>query len=172
MPVSFAKMTQMNVMFALFVLLVAVVCLHPEMVKKLNHTVLGRIIIVAIIVYFSLHNTTVGILAALVIICVMQSYIYQEGFEGGATDATATATASVPTVSAASLEIASQINQPKVDELKQKIEEAKMNTPDQLATQEQMQPVASTAVTPPSNDGDDVVPAVKETFQTLGYSAY
>jgi hypothetical protein len=47
-----------------------------------------------------------------------------------------------------------------------------MNTPDQLATQEQMQPVASTAVTPPSNDGDDVAPAVKETFQTLGYSAY
>jgi hypothetical protein len=169
MLVSFAKMNQMNVMFALFVLLVAIVCLHPEMVKKLNQTVLGRLIIVAIIVYFSVHNTTVGILAALVIICVMQSYIYREGFEGGATDASASA----PTVSASSLEIASQINQPKVDELKKKIEEAKMNTPDQLATQEQMKPVASTASTPPmGGNGDDVAPSVKETFQTLGYSAY
>jgi hypothetical protein len=166
MLVSFAKMDQMNVMFALFVLLAAVACLHPEMVKKLNHTVLGRLIIVAIIVYFSLHNMTVGILAALVIICVMQSYVYQEGFEGGATD-------SMPTVSTASLEIASQIDQPKVDELKKKIEEAKMNTPDQLATQEQMKPVASIAVTPPSSDGDVIMPAaVKEPFQTLGYSAY
>jgi hypothetical protein len=166
MLVSFAKMDQMNVMFALFLLLLAVVCVYPSMVKKLNHTVLGRIIIVAIIVYFSLHNTTAGILAALVIICVMQSYIYQEGFDGtGAND-------SAPTVSAAGLEQSSQIDPVKVDELKKKIEEAKMNTPDQLATQQQMQPVASTAVTPPSDNGDDVAPSVKETFQTLGYSPY
>jgi hypothetical protein len=167
MPVSFAKMDQMNVMFALFLLLVAVVCIHPDMIKKLNHTVLGRLIIVAIIVYFSVHNTTVGILAALVIICVMQTYVYQEGFDG----AGAVTDASVSTTSDSSVD--SQIDQSKVEELKKKIEAAKMNVPDQLATQEQMQPVASTPTTPPMGDnGDDVVPAVKETFQTLGYSAY
>ena len=163
MLVSFAKMDQINVMFALFILLVAVVYVHPSMIKKLNHTVLGRIILVAIIVYFSVHNTTAGILAALVIICVMQTYIYQEGLDG----------TGVPTVTAASLEKDSQIDQTKVDELKKKIEAAKTNTPDQLATQEQMKPVASTASTPlPTSDGDNVAPSVKETFQPLGYSQY
>jgi hypothetical protein len=165
MLVSFPKMDQMNVMFALFLLLVAVVYVHPDMVKKLNHTVLGRLIIVAIIVYFSVHNTTVGILAALVIICVMQSYVFQEGFDGTG--------ASAPTVSAAGLETDSQIDPAKVDELKKKIEAAKTNAPDQLAAEEQMKPVASAAATPPSSDGDVIMPAaVKEPFQTLGYSAY
>ena len=171
MLVSFPKMDQMNVMFALFVLLVAVVYVNPSMVKKLNHTILGRIIIVAIIVYFSVHNTTAGILAALVIICVMQSYIYQEGFDG---TGAVTAPSAAPTVSAAGLEKDSQVDQTKVDDLKKKIEEAKMNTPDQLATQQQMQPVSSKMVsTPPmSGNGDDVAPSVKETFQTLAYSQY
>jgi hypothetical protein len=168
MPVSFAKMDQMNVMFALFVLLVVVLCVNPSMVKNLNQSVLGRLIIVAIIVYFSVHNTTAGILAALVIICVMQSYVYQEGFDGTG----ASASDNVPTTSAAGLEKDSQIDQSKVEELKKKIAEA-TSTPDQLATQAQMQPVASSPATPPMGDnGDDVAPSVKETFQTLGYSAY
>jgi hypothetical protein len=165
MLVSFPKMDQMNVMFALFLLLVTIVCVNPDMVKKLNHTVLGRLIIVAMVVYFSVHNTTVGILAALVIICVMQTYVYQEGFDG---------TGDVnPTASTGSLD--DKIDQSKVEDLKKKIEVAKTNTPDQLTTEQQMQPVASKTVTTPlpTSDGDVIAPAaVKETFQTLGYSAY
>lgn len=171
MLVSFPKMDKMNVMFALFVLLVVVVCVNPSMIKKLNQTVLGRLILVAIIVYFSVHNTTAGILAALVIICVMQSYVYQEGFDGsGAVSATPAA----PTVTAAGLETDSKVDQTKVEDLKKKIEAAKMNEPDQLAREQQMQPVSSKTVsTPPmTGDGDDVAPSVKETFQSLGYSAY
>jgi hypothetical protein len=185
MLISFAKMDKMNAMIALFLLLVAVVYVHPTMVKNLNHTVLGRIILVAIIVYFSVHNTTVGILAALVIICTMQTYIYQEGFDGtGATTTTTTATTTggAPTIQndsglgtpGSSLEQVSKIDQAKVDDLKQKIEAAKMNGPDQLATQQQMQSAPSNTITVPvsSGNGDDVSAASKETFQTLGYSAY
>jgi hypothetical protein len=179
MLISFTKMNQMNAMIALFLLLVAVVYVHPAMVKKLNHTVLGRIIIVAIIVYFAVHNTTAGILAALVIICTMQTYIYQEGFDGtGAT----TTTGGAPTIQndsslgapGSSLEQVSKIDQAKVDELKQKIEAAKTNAPDQLATQQQMQSVPSNTIATPvtTGNGDDVSAASKETFQTLGFSQY
>ena len=172
MPVSFAKMDQTNVMIALFLLMVIIVCMNPTMIKKLNHTVLGRIIIVGIIVYFAVHNTTAGILAALVVICAMQTYIYQEGFDGAVAPVTGDTPATAPG-SAAGLEQGSQIDQTKVEELKKKIAEAS-STPDQLATQQQMQPVSSNTIQPPppSGNGDDVAPAVKETFQTLEYSQY
>jgi hypothetical protein len=178
MPVSFANMDQTNVMIALFLLMVTIVCVNPTMVKKLNNTVLGRIILVAIIVYFAVHNTTAGILAGLVVICAMQTYIYQEGFDGAvagnAPGSTATATATAPVqAQATGLEQESKIDQTKVDELKKKLAEAS-STPDQLATQQQMQPVSSNTIQqpPPTGNGDDVAPAVKETFQTLAYSAY
>lgn len=181
MLVSFPKMNQTNVMIALFLLMVTVVCMNPSMVKKLNHTILGRIIIVAIIVYFAVHNTTVGILAALVIICAMQTYIYQEGIDGTVVEVTGNTPGSTATTPAQSpapatatgLEQGSQIDQTKVDELKKTLAEAS-TTPDQLATLQQMQPVASNTIPvgPSNNNGDDVTPAVKETFQTLAYSKY
>lgn len=176
MLVSFTKMNQTQTMIALFVLLVAIVYVHPSMVKKLNHSVLGRVILVAVVVYFSVHNTTAGILAALVIICTMQTYIYQEGFDGTGSTTNATASGD-PTVKndsglgspLSSLEKVSKIDQSKVDDLKNKIEAAKTNAADQLTTQQQMQPVNSKATpTPTGGSSDDVMPAGKETFQTYG----
>lgn len=172
MLVSFAKMDQMNIMFALFLLLVVTVYIHPSMVKKLNHTILGRLIIVAIIVYFSAHNTTAGILATLVIICAMQRYIYQEGFDDASknTNATNTNNTTVENVGADSLEQDSMIDKSKVEDLK-----IKMNaTTDQLTSQEEIQSVNSNSLpTPPSSGNDnEVTPSGKETFQTLGFSAY
>lgn len=170
MLVSFAKMDQMNIMFALFLLLVVTVYTNPSMVKKLNHTILGRLIIVAIIVYFSVHNTTAGILATLVIICAMQKYIYQEGFDDATTSATNADSAATKNVGADSLEQDSNIDKSKVDDLKKKIEA----TTDQITSQEQIQSVNSNSLPtpPPSGNDNEVTPSGKETFQTLGFSAY
>jgi thiol:disulfide interchange protein len=61
-------------LFALFLLIVAVVILNPSIINDLYDNILGRIVLIAIILFFTMHNTTLGLLVALCLIAASNQF--------------------------------------------------------------------------------------------------
>ena len=79
-------MTFLKELFALFLLIVAVVIVNPSIINDLYDNILGRIVLIAIILFFTMHNTTLGLLVALCLIAASNQFfgvnkMRIEGFE-------------------------------------------------------------------------------------------
>lgn len=71
---------------ALFLGLVAVLAINPRIIYNVYNTILGRIILVAIVIFLSTNNLTLGLLLALAIISVLSQFSpFVEGMENGTT---------------------------------------------------------------------------------------
>ena len=73
-------------LFALFLLIVAIVVVKPAIINDLYGNILGRIVLIAIILFFTIHNTTLGLLVALCLIVASNQFfgvnkIRIEGFK-------------------------------------------------------------------------------------------
>jgi len=67
--------------FALFVALVIILALNPRVVFNVYDSVVGRLVLIAIILFFSMCNTTLGLLLALALIIVLNRFsTFTEGF--------------------------------------------------------------------------------------------
>lgn len=65
----------------LFTLLIIVLIVSPRSLNNLYNNTLGRLALIALIIFFAMHNVTLGLLAALCIIIASNMYMF-EGLEG------------------------------------------------------------------------------------------
>jgi cytoskeletal protein RodZ len=65
----------------LFTLLIIVLIVNPRSLNNLYNNTLGRLALIALIIFFAMHNVTLGLLAALCVIIASNMYMF-EGFEG------------------------------------------------------------------------------------------
>ncbi len=61
-------------LFALFLLIVAIVAVKPEIISDLYDTILGRIVLIAIVLFFTVHHATLGLLVALCLIVASNQF--------------------------------------------------------------------------------------------------
>jgi hypothetical protein len=87
----------------LFTLLIIVLIVSPRALNNLYNNTLGRLALIALIIFFAMHNVTLGLLAALCIIIASNMYMF-EGLEGMSDedkekmkDKVTTATSTAPT---------------------------------------------------------------------------
>jgi hypothetical protein len=73
-------LNKMHGIQGLFLALVLILAISPKTIKDVYDTILGRIIFIAIIVFFTQHNVTLGLLVVLILI--ISSHIFLvEGLE-------------------------------------------------------------------------------------------
>ena len=69
-------------MVALFLALVVSLALNPTIINNIYENVLGRIVLICIVIFFAINNTTLGLLVVLVIIAALNQYgSFTEGFK-------------------------------------------------------------------------------------------
>jgi hypothetical protein len=69
-------------MVALFLVLVVILALNPKIINNIYENVLGRIFLICVVIFFSINNTTLGLLVVLVIIAGLNQFgSFTEGFE-------------------------------------------------------------------------------------------
>ena len=67
---------------ALFVVLVIILALNPKMVNNIYSTILGRLFLICIVIFFAMNNTTLGLLVALAIITASNQFgSFTEGLD-------------------------------------------------------------------------------------------
>jgi hypothetical protein len=67
---------------ALFVLLIIILAVNPKIVNNIYKTILGRVFLLGITIFFAMHNTTLGLLVALTIISAINQFgSFTEGME-------------------------------------------------------------------------------------------
>lgn len=59
---------------ALFVALVIILAVKPSFVNNIYSSILGRLLLVSIVVFFSMNNVTLGLLLSLVIIAALNQF--------------------------------------------------------------------------------------------------
>lgn len=84
-------MSYVNKEIALFILLTLVVLINPNWSTKLYSTILGRLVLVAILTYFATYNTTLALMVSLILIIGFNNYYTNvmygiEGFTNGEKD--------------------------------------------------------------------------------------
>ena len=65
----------------LFTILIIVLIVTPRSLNNLYNNTLGRLALIALIIFFAMHNVTLGLLAALCVIIASNMYMF-EGLEG------------------------------------------------------------------------------------------
>jgi hypothetical protein len=67
---------------AMFVVLLLILVANPMTVNSIYNTILGRIVLIGIVVFFSINNITLGLLVALAIISALNQFgSFVEGME-------------------------------------------------------------------------------------------
>lgn len=80
---------------ALFVALAIILAIQPRMIHNMYNTLLGRVLIIAVVIFFAMHNMTLGLLVVLAIIVVSNQFTtFAEGLE--TMDKTSTTLGTVP----------------------------------------------------------------------------
>ena len=112
---------------ALFVALVVILMISPKIVNNIYGSILGRLLLVFIVIFFAMNNTTLGLLVALAIISALNQFgsFVESRFIEGMENATSTTvgednveTTGTQTVLTAS---ATEAAKKKISDLKQSI---------------------------------------------------
>jgi hypothetical protein len=71
---------------ALFVVLAIILVVNPRMVNNVYETILGRLFLIGVVIFFAMNNVTLGLLAALAIIVASNQFSFLvEGMENNVT---------------------------------------------------------------------------------------
>ncbi len=73
-------MQKIHALLGLFILILVVLFLNPRVINEANNSVLGRMVMICVILFFTVHNTTLGLLVALCLIIAVNMF-FMEGFE-------------------------------------------------------------------------------------------
>ena len=73
-------MQKIQVLIGLFVLIVVVLVLDPRVINDIHKTILGRIMLIGLVIFFTTHNTTLGLLVALCLIIAINMF-FMEGID-------------------------------------------------------------------------------------------
>ena len=153
-------MQKIQFLIGLFVLIVVVLVLNPRVINDIHKTILGRIVLIGLVIFFTAHNTTLGLLVALCLIIAINMF-FMEGMEGATT------------IGDDNMASDSTMSQIKVSTTAPKEEEDNDDGVDKQTVHESIQPIESAAI--PVNKSDfsstDVAPLdpdnVKQGFSLL-----
>jgi hypothetical protein len=81
-------LTKMQGVLGLFILLVIILITNPGFYNNMYNNVLGRVVLIAILIFFATNNVTLGLLVALIIIIGTNMY-FIEGMDTMAGEGTA-----------------------------------------------------------------------------------
>ena len=73
-------LSKMHGLGFLFVMLVVFLIVNPRAIHNMYNNILGRVVLIALIILFSMNNVTLGLLVALCIIIATNMYMF-EGLE-------------------------------------------------------------------------------------------
>ena len=71
------EMQKIHGLIGLFLILVVIIAVSPGMINNIYDTILGRIVLLGIVIFFTCHNTTLGLLVALCLIVVSNKYLIE-----------------------------------------------------------------------------------------------
>ena len=71
------EMQKIHGLIGLFLMLVVIVAVSPGIVNNIYDTILGRIVLLGVVIFFTAHNTTLGLLVALCLIVVSNKYLIE-----------------------------------------------------------------------------------------------
>jgi len=67
---------------SLFVVLIVILAVNPKVINNMYDTILGRLLLVSIVIFFAMNNTTLGLLVALAIVTTLNQFgTFVEGME-------------------------------------------------------------------------------------------
>ena len=73
-------LSKMHGLGFLFIMLIVVLIVSPRSLNNLYNNTLGRVALIALIIFFAMNNVTLGLLAALCVIIASNMYMF-EGME-------------------------------------------------------------------------------------------
>ena len=143
------KLNKTHGMFILFVLLILVLVIKPSVVKNMYSSFLGRLLLVAIVIFFAMNTMTLGLLTALVFIIFSNMIFFKEGLDNMDT----------------STDTDTDTSTKAVTNKKQEEKESPIDL-ETIKNSIQSKPSASLPTTRPGSS-EDVAPATQESFQSM-----
>jgi hypothetical protein len=71
------EMQKIHGLIGLFLMLVVTIAVSPGIINNIYDTILGRIVLLGVVIFFTVHNTTLGLLVALCLIVVSNKYLIE-----------------------------------------------------------------------------------------------
>jgi len=69
-------------LWGLFIALIIILALNPKIVNNIYSSIIGRLLLICIVIFFTMNNTTLGLLVALTIIASLNQFgSFVEGME-------------------------------------------------------------------------------------------
>lgn len=171
------KLNKIHGLFVLFVLLILILAIKPSIIKNIYGSFLGRVILIMIVLFFAMNNITLGLLTALVFI-IFSNMVFREGLDNMDSTSTTTTTPTTPSIDTStdsasmpsSTTSTSSTDSTKDD--KEKPLASSLGNIDLATIRDSLQAKASSTlpVEAPSST-EDVIPATKESFQSM-YSSF
>lgn len=109
---------------ALFVALVVILAVNPKVINNIYGTILGRLFLVCVVIFFAMNNTTLGLLVALAIITASNQF---GSFVEGMDNQTPTTPTTPTTIGEDNVDSTGPIKVINKDEAKQRLSEIKDN---------------------------------------------
>jgi hypothetical protein len=112
-----SKVSKMNIIIGLFFVLLIILVLNPRTLINLYSTMIGRCVLIFVVLFFSMNNITLGLLAALIVIIASNMLLF-EGMEGmdNMTTTSATTSATATTLEQKKANLKSKIDAKKADD--------------------------------------------------------
>ena len=149
-------MQKIQVLIGLFVLIVVVLVLDPRVINDIHKTILGRIMLIGLVIFFTAHNTTLGLLVALCLIIAINMFF----MEGMAVEGDENKNSPATTIGDDNVITDSTMPQIKVSTTAPEEEEDKNVGVDKQTVHESIQPIESAAIPVKKSDfsSTDVAP--------------
>jgi type IV secretory pathway TrbL component len=173
------KLNKTHGLLVLFTVLILVLVINPSFIKNMYSSILGRILLVFIVLFFAMNNMTLGLLVAMIFI-VFSNLLYanentytKEGLDNmdtttpAAPSAGAAAVAATPTTAApAAMATPSTMATTDKKKVQPAIPGASNIDLETIKNSIQSKPSSSLPTATPGSS-DDVTPATKESFQSM-----
>ena len=72
-----SQIFKMNILVGLFFVLLLILFISPRFIKNLYSSIIGRVILIIIVLFFAMNNITLGLLTALIIIIASNMFLLE-----------------------------------------------------------------------------------------------
>ncbi len=112
----------------LFLVLLIILAIKPKLVNNIYNSILGRLVLICIVIFFSMNNTTLGLLATLAVITSLNQF---GSFVEGMDNMDLTTPTTIGEDNLDSNGVQKVLTKSAVDNVKQKISDLKQNISDE-----------------------------------------
>ena len=85
-----SKIININILVGLFFVILVILFISPRFIKNLYSSIIGRIILIIVVLFFAMNNITLGLLVSLIIIIASNMFLLEglDNMESNTTNAT------------------------------------------------------------------------------------